>query len=311
MLEAMDEMEQLTATASRQHGTFSRSQAHAAGFTDSQLRRRVDSGALVQIGPNAFRGALVPVTPMVELVGLVTDVGQPVVVSGPTAAALHGLDGFALRRPFHLTVDRSRQLRRRNAVIHSSATAFDNLDLATVHGLRVTSAARTLVDLARTESLARLTGALDAALRDGLLSENLLHRRVAALRGRGRYGVPTLLAAIEGRDIRRGAHSWLERRYLELVHEAGLPRPHTQQVLGRAGDRLVRVDVRFPDTNVVVELLGYRFHRSNAEMQRDAERMNALVLAGLRPLQFAYERVVDDPSGVIDQTRAALGSLAA
>jgi hypothetical protein len=41
----------------------------------------------------------------------------------------------------------------------------------------VTSATRTLVDLARTESGDRPTAALDSALRDGLANEDLVHRR--------------------------------------------------------------------------------------------------------------------------------------
>ena len=47
-----------------------------------------------------------------------------------------------------------------------------------------------------------------------------------------------------------------------MTAAAGLPRPSTQRVLTRAGDKMVRVDCHYPDTNVVVELLGYRFHRS-------------------------------------------------
>jgi very-short-patch-repair endonuclease len=66
------------------------------------------------------------------------------------------------------------------------------------------------------------------------------------------------------------------------------------------------VDCRFPDTPVVVELLGYRWHRSPTDLSRDAERMNALVLAGFRVLQFTYAQVTEEPAWVIAQVRAAL-----
>ena len=69
---------------------------------------------------------------------------------------------------------------------------------------------------------------------------------------------------------------------------------------------MIRVDCRFPGTNVVVELLGYRFHRSVLQMADDAERMNQMVLDGLRPLQFTYTQVVAEADWVIQQTRAAL-----
>jgi very-short-patch-repair endonuclease len=68
----------------------------------------------------------------------------------------------------------------------------------------------------------------------------------------------------------------------------------------------VRVDIRFPGTPVVVELLGYRFHRSMDQMRRDAERMNALVADGFEPYQFAYEHVVNEPDTVLAVTAAAL-----
>jgi very-short-patch-repair endonuclease len=79
-----------------------------------------------------------------------------------------------------------------------------------------------------------------------------------------------------------------------------------QVVLGRARDRMVRVDARFPGTPVVVELLGYRFHRTTTQMRRDADRLNALVLDGLRPYQFTYDHVVLEPDRMIDDLRQAL-----
>ena len=167
------------------------------------------------------------------------------------------------------------------------------------------SATRTLIDLARFVGATELTAAIDSALRDGLTSESLLHRRIVDLRARGRYGMPKLIAAVEGSEASRGGHSWLERRFLELCAAAGLPRPATQQVLGRAGGHVVRVDCRFPGTRVVVELLGYRWHRTKEQTARDAERMNALVLDGLVPMQFTYDQVTLDGT-VVGHVRAAL-----
>jgi hypothetical protein len=172
--------------------------------------------------------------------------------------------------------------------------------------LPVTSAARTIVELARTESPEALARALDSALRDGLISEDLLHRRICALRRRGRYGIPKLLDVVSGHEVIRGGHSWLERHFLRLLAEAGLPRPATQQILTRARDRLVRVDCRFPGTNIVVELLGYRFHSSRGQIARDIERLNALVADGFAPYQFTYEQAVNDEAYVVATVRSAL-----
>lgn len=98
----------------------------------------------------------------------------------------------------------------------------------------------------------------------------------------------------------------MERRYLEICAAAGLPRPQTQQVLSRSGDRLVRVDCRFEGTPVVVELLGYRWHRTVEQMSRDAARINALLGDGYLPYQFTYQQVTTACEWVTAQTARAL-----
>ena len=174
-------------------------------------------------------------------------------------------------------------------------------------GLPVTSAVRTLIELARILGAGDLSTCLDSALRDGLVSEDLVHRRVAALRSSGRYGLPALIDVLVGNEVTRGGQSWLEREYLKLLAAADLPRPTTQATLTKAGDRLVRVDCRFPGTRVVVELLGYRFHRTRAQMASDATRMNALLGDGYLPYQFTYDQVIQSPVSVVTTTGRALG----
>jgi very-short-patch-repair endonuclease len=82
-------------------------------------------------------------------------------------------------------------------------------------------------------------------------------------------------------------------------------------VLSRAGDRWVRVDCRWPGTGVVVELLGYRFHRTAVQMDRDAQRMNALLADGFQPFQFTYRQVTEQADQVMATTAQALLRLAA
>lgn len=226
---------------------------------------------------------------------------------GPTAAALHPFDGWQLCKPFHFVVPRGHNLQRVGHHIHTTSV-LPLLDCETVDGLRVTSPTRTLIDLAavRSTTSAQLTASLDGALRDLLTTEDFLHRRLAQLRGRGRHGVPRLLAAIEGIEVTRGAHSWLEREFLRLVAAAGIAPPNPQEVMGTRHGRLIRVDFRFPGTPVIVEVLGYRYHRTTLQLQVDAERINQLVLAGYVVLQFTYDHVVKEPQWVIEQLTAAL-----
>lgn len=297
----------MVAIATGQQGAVSRAQAHGVGLTDHQLRNRVQSGFLQQIGPNAFRLPGTDRTPEARLLGLIIDVGAPCWAAGPTAAALYGMDGFDLGEPFHLVTPRCRQVRRAGTVIHTSQHLPER-DLGERSGIPVVKPTRTLIDLARIVDALTLTVAVDSAVRDRLTSEEALLARIARLdgKGHGRLATDRLLAVIEGAEVERGGHSYLERAFLRLVADAGLPTPSTQQVLGRAGNRLVRVDARFPGTNVVVELLGYRYHRTPEQLSRDAERSNELLAQGMQPFQFSYRHVTEEPDVVVSTLDRAL-----
>ena len=238
------------------------------------------------------------------LVDLVADIGQPCWVSGATSGALQPLDGFELRPPFHIMTPRGRNVRRIGHVIHTS-NEIALIDRSVRFGLPVLSATRTLIDVASTISSRALTIAVDSALRDGLTSEDFLHGRINTLRTSGRVGTTNILAVLEGAEIIRGGQSWLEREVLRLLDANALPVPSTQVVLGRRGDKLIRVDFRFEGTPIVVEALGYRWHRSGAQMNVDAARANALVLDGYLPLQFTYTQVVGEPHVMIATIRTA------
>lgn len=291
--------------ANGQLGAVSRRQAHSVGLSDDQLRSRVQSGFLTQPGPNVFRLSGAHRSSWQRLRELQLDIGATCVACRFSAAAIHGFDGYRLRPPFDVAIERGRNVRRGPHRIHT-ATSLAAIDVVDKSGVSVTRPARTLIDLARHESALQLTSALDSALRDGLVSERSLHRRIVDLRGKGVHGIPRLLEVIEGSEVTRGSHSWLEREFLRLVAEAGLPRPEPQVVMTTTGSRLVRVDFWFRGSPVVVEVLGYRWHRTAANLRRDSERMNALVARGCSPYQFTYSAITETPEQVVAAVRAAL-----
>ncbi len=268
-----------------------RSAATEGQLADASSRSRVPSGCR-------------PIH-LAELGALIADVGPPCWVDGPTSSGMHELDGYVVKPPFHILVPRTRNIARVGVFVHSS-TDIPLLDQETAFGLPVVSPTRTLLSLAAIDPPERVTIALDAALRDGKTTEEFLHRRIAQLRRSGRNGIRPLLRVMEGAEIVRGGHSWLEREFLRLLDDAGLPRPDTQAVLGRRGDTLIRVDARFPGTPVVVELLGYRWHRSKPQLAIDAQRVNRLMLDGFTVLQFTYPMVVDAPVQVVADVTEAL-----
>ena len=264
------------------------------------LRRRDLSGIR-----SRGQSPLVYARNLLEVRELISSVGPPSWTYGPTAGALDGFDGFHLEPPFHVVVPRGRSVNRIGHVVHRGRD-ISRLDMTEVDGVPTMSATRTIIDLAATETSERLAAAIDSALRDRLTSEDFLHARIVELRCRGRAGIADLVSVLEGNEMTRGGHSWLERRFLVLLDALGLPRPETQAIVGRRNLRLIRVDCRFPGTNVVVELLGYRFHRTVMEMQNDAERMNRMILDGMHPLQFTYIDVASESTTMMASIREAL-----
>ena len=236
----------ITAAATGQLGIVTRHAAHAAGVGDHQLRRRVQSGTLIQTGPHTFRLVGSPDSRIARLSALLYDLGPGAFASGPTAAALHGFDGFRLTDSFDITILRDRNMRRIGHRIHTTIH-LPPIDRSVAHGCPVLAGARTMIDLARSATAEQLTIAYDSGLRDGIFSESLLHRRIVELRSSGRYGIPKLLSAIEGVEIVSGAHSWLEREFLRLLDASrSADAAEAGRAGTRAGDRLVRVDFRFP-----------------------------------------------------------------
>src|SRR5262245_38821279 len=125
--------------ATGQHGAITASQIGEAGISPRGLRSRIQSGVLEPIGSHIFRSPFVPMSALADLSALVLDCGDDAFVSGPTAAALHGFDGFRLKPPFHVTVVRGRNVQRAHHHIHTTVD-LPLIDRATVSGLATMSA---------------------------------------------------------------------------------------------------------------------------------------------------------------------------
>jgi very-short-patch-repair endonuclease len=156
-------------------------------------------------------------------------------------------------------------------------------DLAVVRSIPVTAPIRTLLDLATQRDQARLERAVNEANRLDLVEPEEL--REALDEYRGERGVKRLRDLLDRRTFRL-TDSELERRFLRLVREAGLPTPLTQQRLNG-----FRVDFHWPDLGLVVETDGLRYHRTPAQQARDRLRDQAHAAAGLTPLRFTHAQV--------------------
>ncbi len=264
-------------------------------MTSRQWCRRLDNGVWLPVAPGVWRHRVTRVDWRLQARAGVRSLGKYSALYGRTAAAWWDLGKIQVD-DVEFLVPRSRRPRPFPFVIHTS-TRWTKGDVLLHEGVRVTSATRTVVDLAAGRTSAEeIEQVIDAAVQRRLTSVLTLNRRSQALGGRGVPGSQRLGALL----LDSGGDSFLERKFLMLVRKAGLPRPLCQVVHRSGSKRIARVDFQFAETNVVVEVSGRLGHVSDSDRKRDAVRRNALQQTGQIVLEFTTAHVLDEQRYVID-----------
>jgi Protein of unknown function (DUF559)/AbiEi antitoxin C-terminal domain len=230
----------------------------------------------------------------------VAAVGGNAVLSHRAAAALWGLTGSAAPGEIDVAVERS--VRPRPGIRLHVVRSLPDRDRARRAGVPVTTPARTLLDLAGVVGERTLARAVHEAEVQGIVTNAELRERLRDVSGRREKGV--LDALVQEGPVR--TRSDLEDATFALLRRHGFPRP-------RANDGLpglpawVEVDFHFPDTHVVVEVDGDRFHGTRWRRRLDARKQALLEAAGYHVLRLTWEQVTVDPAQTALRIRRALG----
>jgi hypothetical protein len=185
----------LARVAATQNGAFTREQAAHAGFSASQVQRRLGAGAWVRLYPRVYRHAASPPNRALVLSAALLWAGPGAVLSHTTAAAMWRVTGVE-DETTEVIVPRTRAPRASGVVVHRVAH-LDRADVtATAGGLTLTTPVRTMVDLAAVVPGAELAATLDRALGLGLVTRRALAARLETLGTRGRPGTARLRALL-------------------------------------------------------------------------------------------------------------------
>lgn len=294
-----------------QCGAFNLDQVRAAGGTDQAAAHRVELGRWFRLGPAVL--ALAASKGTFERQCWAAVLGEPVAaVGGFSAAVLRSFRGFTPGRP-EIVVPPSGNARSPLARVHR----YDAAAVSTVRGLRVTTAAQTVFDLAPRITVDRLEATVDDLLLTGRLTMDELEERLAVYETSRRAGLPVLRSVIGDRrvDALTPAVSELERRGDRILRRLrGRPRVLTEVSFPWLQGGFGRVDRYLPDDAILVEFDSRRWHARLADFDKDRWRDNQAIAAGVAPLRFTWLHVTRRPAevlAIIEETRRVRRSRAA
>jgi very-short-patch-repair endonuclease len=281
----------LVALANGQRGFVTKKQLFALGFTPRTISTREQHGSLSDAIPGVYRLPGADSGWLGRVMTIHLAVGHDAVVSHSSAARLWELD-LPIRDRVEMTILHSRHVSPRlpgHARIHRSRHLPDS-HTTQLCGFRVTSAERTLVDVAPRFGDERLRKALDGAILGHVVQLNTLSELLAEQSMKVRRRSQVLRAALapwlDGLEGIRRVDSVSEAALFRVLRSAGVPAP-VPQLKTLDGSRVVGVaDFGWPEYRIAVEMDGFRYHASPKDHAHDRLRANRLAALGWEVLRI-------------------------
>ncbi len=284
---------ELDRISSAKHGVVTRAQLLGAGVSRQEIASRMQSGGLIRVHRGVYRvGHRAPSVEAHYLAAVLAG-GEGALLSGRAAAHLLGLLKGEAPPPEVIT----RTQRRIEGVTTHRSRTLDARDATTFRAIPTTTVPRTLTDLAARLSPDALARAChEAGVRYGTtpraVEAVLAHRPTTP-------GAKKLRRVIHG-DV-KVTLSRLEARFLGLLHNAGLPLPVTNRQAGTH-----RVDCRWPEQRLTVELDGYRFHNSRYSWEQDRRREREARARGDDFRRYTWSDVAENPTQMLRELVSAM-----
>ena len=267
----------------------------AVGLSKRQRLYRAQNGRLHELYPSVYAVGHTLLTPRGRWRAAVLACGSEAVLSHQSAAMFWGIHTTA-RRNIDVTTPKRSRVGHEGIDLHR-VRSLNPTDVTVHDHIRVTTVARTLVDLADVVN----DDALRNAIRESEINELFdLHAiRDACERANGRRRATRLLDLLD--DPAPPTRSVLEDRFLDLCKKAGIPMPLVNVHIGR-----YEVDFSWPDHNLVVETDGARVHRTRDAFERDPVKAADLAVQGITVVRFTWRRITREPDEVVKILRALL-----
>ncbi len=269
----------------------------AAGISDDAIDRRARNGHLIRKQKGVYAvGHAAPTALAAETEALLA-CGPHAVLSHHTAARLLKLlpegDGA-----FHVTIRDRHGACPTGVQVHRTAR-LNRSEVRAVDGLPITSALRTLLDLAAVLDIATLERTVEEALHEKLVSVRQLRQAIAG--NNGRKGIPHLRAILDQQREPGITRSEAERRMRQLIRLGQLPEPETNVRING-----VEVDFYWHELGVVIEVQSQKYHLTRAALERDTRKATRLTAAGKTVSYVTWLQMEHEPFAVVARVAQTL-----
>ncbi len=260
---------------------MARRQLLALGFTPDAIKHRLGTGRLRRVYRAVYAVGGLPLVRNGAWMAAVLACGDGAFLTHRSAGALYGICGERSGRievgvPLaHPRGPEVLRVRRR--------PSLPSREVGILHRIPVTSPVRTLIDLTSELPTKFLARAVNEADKLEVIAADDLRDALDAYAGLP--GAKRLKALLD-KDVFVLTQEELERLFLPIAREAGLPLPLTGEIVNN-----YEVDFYWPDLKLVVETDGLRYHRTASAQANDARRDQAHTAAGYTRLRFTHDQV--------------------
>jgi hypothetical protein len=304
MLPAMSTLDTSAIQEAMVHGgSLSRERLLDLGFTPRQIQYRVSRGHWTVVRRGVYE--IAPPRDRRDLMRAVIGAWAQAVVSHESAAELHEFP-FVTAQERVIVTNHSRTTHDYPGIAVRRTHDLDAWHVTNLDGLRVTTIARTVVDLAAHRTVRHIGAIVDRLVSDERLELVELEAVLKATGRRGKPGTTTMREVLERRTGDDRSASVLERKGRALIERAGLPMPIPEFPVPWSVGR--RFDDAYPVLRIAIEWDSRRFHGQVASFEADRIRDRDAAIHGWMVIRFTWDDVHRHPYRVVDTLRTLLAA---
>jgi very-short-patch-repair endonuclease len=296
MREEMRSLAPLADLAELQYGVVTYRQMRELGLSNGHIHRASKASRLRRAHRGVYAVGHKSLSKHARSLAAVLACGSGAVLSHRSAAWLWG---FLPRFPSEPEVTVPSKGHRRRAIRVYRTGGMPDRDCTTLEGIPVTSATRTLFDLAGAVSARDRSRAIDRAKRTGQLDLGDLDE-ILAQRG----GTPQAKALREALTLYR--KPVYDRARSELLFLDALEQENVALPVLNCWEGKWEIDAYWPAERFAVEVDGWESHGSREAFESDRLRQEEMKLAGIDCVPISARRIETDSKQVAQNIRVLL-----